>query len=113
MLVQDKQTNGAIYAAADLLQDASTQDIIVSPKNADMNRRFRVFLDKNHPFSVNASGTQFYRKFHKMNMPIRYDANVGDITDLQSNSLSLLIATETAGAGVVNTIFARVYYTDS
>ncbi len=113
MLVQDKQTNGAIYIAADLLQDATTQDIIVSPKNADFKRRFRVYLDKNHPFSVAGGATKFYKKFFKMNIPLRYDANVGDITDLQSSSLSLFVATETAGAAVVNTVFVRVYFIDS
>ncbi len=113
LLVQDKQTNGAIYTAGDLLQDATAQDIIVSPKNADFNRRFRCFIDKNYSFSVNCAGTRFYKKFIKMNIPMRYDANVGDITDLQSSSLSLFVATETAGAAVVNTVFCRVYYIDS
>ncbi len=113
LLVQDKQTNGAIYASEDLFQDATAQDIIVSPKNADFKRRFRIYLDKNHSFSVAGVGTKYFKKFFKMNIPMRYDANVGDITDIQSSSLSLFVCTETAGAAVVNTVFCRIYYIDS
>ncbi len=113
LLVQDKQTNGAIYLNSDLLQDATAQDIVVSPKNADFKRRFRCYIDKNYSFSVNGAGTRFYKKFIKMNIPMRFDTNVGDITDVQSSSLSLFVVTETVGAGVVNTVFCRVYYIDS
>lgn len=113
MLVQDKQTNGAIYTNADLLHDATAQDIIVSPKNADFKRRFHVYHDKNYSYSVAGVATKFYKKFFKMNVPMRFDANAGDITDLQSSSLSWFVATETAGAAVVNTLFCRVYYIDS
>ncbi len=113
MLVQDKQTNGAVYIPADVLQDVTAQDMIVSPRNSDNKRRFRVWLDKNHSFSVAGTGTRYFKKFYKMNLPIRYDSNAGTIADLTSNSLSLLISTETAGAGVVNTVFARIFYTDS
>ncbi len=113
LLVHDKQTNGAIYTAAELLQDASAQDIIVSPKYIDFKRRFKCISDKNYSFSVNGSNTRFFKRFYKVNIPLRYDANAGDITDLQSSSLSLLVATETAGAAVVNTIYVRVYFSDS
>lgn len=113
LLVHDKQTNGAIYTAGQLLQDATAQDLIVSPKHIDFRKRFKCISDKNYSFSVNGSNTRYFKHFYKMNIPLRYDANVGDITDLQSSSLSLLVATETAGAGVVNTIFVRVYFTDS
>ncbi len=113
LLVQDKQTNGAIYLNSDLFQDETAQDIIVSPKNADFKRRFKVYHDKNYSYSVAGVATKFYKKFFKMNIPMRFDANNGDITDIQSNSLSWFVATETAGAGVVNTLFCRVYYIDS
>ncbi len=113
MLVQDKQTNGAIYVNTDLLEDASAQDIILSPRNSDFKRRFRVVYDRTHPFDVNARATHVVSKFFKMNIPLRYDTNVGDITDLQSSSFSLFVCTETAGAAVVNTVFVRLFFTDS
>ncbi len=113
MLVQDRQTNGVIYANSDLLQDATSQDLIVSPYNADFKRRFKIHYDRSHPFDVNGQSTHFVSKYFAMNIPIRYDANAGDITDIQSSSLSFCAAAETAGAGVVNTFFIRIYYTDT
>lgn len=113
MLVQDKQTNGVIYANTDLLQSAAARLIIVSPRNADFKRRFKVWYDKTHSFSVAGSGSRYVTHFSKMNVPCRYDTNAGDITDVQTNSFSLMTMTETAGAAVIQHVFIRIYYTDS
>lgn len=114
MLVEDKQTNGAIYLVGDLLQDGSTGgDNIVSPYNADFKRRFKVHYDRNHQFDINSRATVFVSKYFKLNIPIRYDTNAGTIADIQSSSLTFSATAELPAANVTHTIFLRVYYTDS
>ncbi len=91
MLVHDKQTNQAIYVGADLLNDATVGgDNVMSPLNIDNKRRFHVLMDKVFSVSAGAQQTHFIKFYKKLNIPIRYDANVGDITDLTSSSLSLV-----------------------
>ncbi len=113
MIVQDKQTNGAIYTTGELLQDATNNNAVISLLNKDQRRRFRVIYDKFHSFSLNGTAVAFANKFIKVNIPVRYDANVGDITDLQSNSLSLMSIAGIAGAGVDITFQVRLFFTDS
>ncbi len=111
MIVQDKQTNGVIYAAGDLLEDATSFDNLISPANRDNKKRFRVMYDRLHLISVNGVANGQGRKFVKLNLTVSYDGNAGDITDLTSSSLSLLTVAHTAS--VAQTIFVRVFYTDS
>ncbi len=110
MIVQDKQTNGVIYAAGDLLEDATSFDNLISPANRDNKKRFRVMYDRLHLISVNGVANGQGRKFVKLNLTVSYDGNAGDITDLTSSSLSLLTVAHTAS--VAHTIFVRVFYTD-
>ncbi len=111
MLVLDKQTNGVIYVSGDLLEDITAQDNIVSPVNRDNKKRFRVFYDKVHLMSVAGVANGQGRKFIKVNIPVMYDSTAGDITDLTSSSLSLLTVAHTAS--VAQTVFVRIFYTDS
>ncbi len=113
LLVKDKQTNQAIYEASDLLSDVTTQDSIVSPYNRDNRRRFTVLYDKVHTFSEGGSQlVKFGRKFRQDQM-LRYDATVGDITDLTQSSYSLMTISNESTNTPVLTVFNRLNYVDN
>ncbi len=113
MLVQNKQTNGLVLDGSELFEDQSAGDIIISPYNKDFLRKFRVLYDKTHTFSITGNAFVIHKKHIKCNIPIRYDANVGDITDLQSNSLSWVSSVDSADASAVSSMFIRLWFTDS
>ncbi len=59
--------------------------------NINNASRFRVLYDKVHTLN-SASNAEINRLvYRKLNMKTRYDANVGDITDLTQDSLSLVV----------------------
>ncbi len=91
-LVEDKQTNSALYTTSQLLTDVTQHDSIVSSLNLDNKYRFRVI--KRWNFTLEDNGKQskyikFYHRFHEK-YHLRYDGNAGTIADLSSKSLSLL-----------------------
>lgn len=113
LIVQNRQSNGATINSAELYQDNSAGDNIVSPWHKDFKRKFTVKYDKVHLFSSTGNAFSTAKKYIKCNIPIRYDGNVGDITDVQSNSLSYVTSVDIADATAVNTVFVRLWFTDS
>ncbi len=111
MFILDKQTNGAIYAAGDVLDDASAVDNIVSLRNRDESGRFQVLYDKIHIISLTGQASGYASKFIKLNIPLKFSSNAGDITDLTSNSLSMMHVSQVASSTL--TSFVRVFYNDS
>ncbi len=111
MLIQDKQTNGAIFALSDLLFDATIVDNIVSPLNLNNARRFKVLYDKQHAVAAN-NRVVLRKKFLKLNIPVRYDANAGLITDLTQDSLALVFITDEPSLVPVITYNVRLRFTD-
>jgi len=90
MVVQDKQTNEATFAAGDLLNDVTSSDAIVADRQQDHLKRFTVLYDKVHTLSP-TSPSNLYRKFYKkLNLPVQYDGNAGTVADLTQKSLWLL-----------------------
>lgn len=102
ILVYDKQPNGAAAPAASIL--AGNFD---SYRNLDFVRRYIVLHDST--MSINASAaasvaspgvTSFRYQKHKkiyvrgLNLPVYYDADVGDITDVQSGNLFLFFISQ-------------------
>lgn len=111
MVVQDKQTNGAIYVAGDLLADATGGDAIVSPVNRDNKNRFKVVYDKMDSVSVAGPASAMRSTFIKLNTPLRYDGNAGDITDLTSSSYSVMAISDASSTAL--TIFVRLFFIDA
>lgn len=113
ILVLDRQTNQAIYTAGNLLQDVTINDAIVSAKNLDNKFRFKVLYDKVHSMSPThrTCGNAKYNK--NVEIKIRYDANAGDITDLTSNSLSILLVSNEVTNTPSITSFMRLRYVDN
>ncbi len=97
MIVHDKQPNQAIFTLADLLFDATIVDACTSPYNINNASRFNIIYDKLHALNVNSSNSTVIRKIHKkLNLKMRYDAAVGDITDQTQDSLALVLVADQA-----------------
>ncbi len=90
ILIHDKQTNGALAAAGDILQDVTADDGIVSPYNLDNKYRFRMLYDRVHTLSDNGRQSIAVKKYFKLNQKLRFDGTAGDITDIPSSSYLLL-----------------------
>ncbi len=113
MLILDKQTNQAIYAAGDLLEDVTTTDAIVSPRNLDNKRRFTVLYDRVHTFQDSGTSTVNVKKFIKKDLILRFDGSTPSIADLTQNSLSLFqVSNEPTNAPAI-TSFVRLRYVDN
>ncbi len=90
MLVLDKQTNGAIYTLAQLLNNVTADDNVVSPLNLDNMYRFIVLWDKVITLSDTGSTVKFFKFYKKLDLKLRFDAAAGTIADLTTNSLSIV-----------------------
>ncbi len=114
MLVYDKQTNGAIYTLANLLEDVTISDSVVSALNTDNKYRFNILYDKIHTLN-RESGAQSktFEIFRKVNKPIRYSTAAGDITDLRSGSYSLVMLQDIVTNEPTTTVFARLIFIDN
>ncbi len=114
MIVHDKQTNQAQFALADILQSAAAQLNIFSPYNIDNVSRFNVLYDRVHSLVDVGDSAQVIRKLIKpLQLKIRYDANVGDVTDLTQDSLSLVLIGSEATNDPSITFFYRGRFIDN
>ncbi len=96
LLIRDKQTNGALYGVDDVLQSIANLTGLISPLDIDFKARFTILHDRiyilNRPGVSAVVSNVRHVKFNKrQNIKLRYDTDIGDITDLQSNSYSLLL----------------------
>ncbi len=112
MLVLDRQTNQLVYGIADLMEDSSIRDNIVSPMNLDNNRRFQILYDRVHSLSINGVRGAFVRKFIKKDIVLRYDASTPAIADLTQNSLSLVHMSDEIANFPVLTTSVRLRFLD-
>ncbi len=122
LIVCDKQTNGAAFAATQLWDD----DDFGSFNNLANSHRFQVLASKNFNFSASAGSgrgttdtlswgevTKSFKFNIDLNLPIEYDntGTDGAITTHRSNSL-WLITQSTNGLVVMTFVTARVRYID-
>lgn len=117
MLVQDKQVNGAIFATADLIESVTDVRSVISPRNIDNTKRFRILHDKliilNPNISAVVSTCRYIKIYKKLDMHVRYDGNAGDITDLtQSGLFMVFIGNQPTNAPTVN-LDVRVRFLDN
>ncbi len=121
MVVQDKQCNGALPAALDLLETADYQSF----NNLANSRRFRVLMDRNYSLTCKAGSGRgatdtlsygfdsvqdtFYKK---CNIQIEYDnsATDGTIGTIRSNNIFLVVGTRQGLATFASKI--RFRFTD-
>lgn len=112
-LVQDTQTNQAIYTTADILSDVTNIESVVSPLNLDNQFRFRILHNKVYNISDSANKTAVCKIYKKLNMRLRYDASTSAIADLTSNSLSLLLISNEATNEPTFTGVTRLRFVDN
>ncbi len=90
MLVWDAQANGAAPAIADILEDSTATDNIISPYNVPFKKRFFVLWDKVFPLTANGGGVKAYHKVVNLNHHVRYNGNAGTVADLTSGNLAFI-----------------------
>ncbi len=113
MLIKDKQTNQAIFAAGDVLSNITTQNALNSPYNRDNRKRFTILYDKVHSFSDNGQKSFHYGQKFSQEQILRYDGNAGDITDLTQTSYALLLVSTEATNTPGFTSFIRLNFVDN
>lgn len=119
MLVQDTQTNGAAFAATDLLDT----DNFKSFRNLANSQRFKVLYKKVYSLKVSGAAPTGAALAHgediryinvnkSVNIPIEYDnsATTGAVTTVRSNNLYWVTQATEASAGI--TAGARIRYQD-
>ncbi len=113
MLVIDKQTNQAIYLTSDLLEDATSGDNIVSPRNLDNLKRFTILYDRTHILSATGGDGAKFNKYFKKDLLLRFDASTSAIADLTQSSLSLWAVGSEPTNDPTITAFVRVRFVDN
>ncbi len=115
MLVEDKQTNQAIYTTATLM--ASTANVLGVVSALNLDNKFRFKVHKRWIFQLNTSSgprkvLKFYKKFNNK-MFLRFDNSTPAIADLTTKSLSLLVISNIATTEPQITFFNRLRYVDN
>ncbi len=115
LLVEDKQTNQAIYTTATLM--ANTGNVLGVVSSLNLDNKFRFKVHKRWIFQVNTSSgpkriLKFYKKFNNK-MFLRFDASTPAIADLTTKSLSLLVISNQATNEPIITFFNRLRYIDN
>lgn len=112
MLVQDSQTNGANFATADLLSDTSADDCLVSTRNLDNMKRFRVLMDR--LYHLNDTSPSAYITYYKdLKIKCRYSGNAGTIADINDNSIFLVEMSDEATNTPTITYHCNIRFVDA
>lgn len=113
MLVIDRHCNGVAFTAADLLDDTTVQDNLVSSYVVPNSARFRVIYDR--IINIDDNRPCAYRKFNyrfPANFSVKYDATASAITDLSSNNIALVTISNQAVNVPIIVYSFKVRYTD-
>ena len=119
ILYVDKQANGVAAVPLTVLEG----NVFDSYRNLDFTRRFRVLKDLTIVLNAQAAAstatptvTTFESRKNVifsvsgLNIPVFYDANVGDITDVQSNNIGMILWSE--GALAFATVQFRIRFSE-
>ncbi len=113
LVIVDKQTNGGIYSAGDILKDVTVDDGITSLRKYDQKSRFNVLYDRVHFMSDTASKGGSASWYKTMSLKIKYDSDNETIADLVSNSISVMVLSNEAINAPVLTIMTRSRFIDA
>lgn len=117
LIVYDRQTNGTALTAAQVISAAGTANDVVTPRNLENRRRFKILYDR--MFQLNASGepgsSRVFKFYRRLNHPITFNSgDAGTVADITTGSLyAVVVGTAPAGvsAGTV-LLYSRVRYQD-
>lgn len=113
MLIYDRRPNGAQATAAEVLNTARTYGLMNLNNTADKGR-FQVLHDQVWTYSIAGKQLGFEKAYIPLkNLPVLYDAEVGDITDVQRGNLFGLFITEGNDQNISANGYIRVRYVDA
>jgi hypothetical protein len=112
LLVQDKQSNGSVFAITDLLQQTTGLQTLVSMQTITASKRFHVWIDKKFTLCNNGTETiclNFYKRF---NITTAYFANNNqNVSDVETNSLYwVLMSNNSTNTSYYNMMTRLRYY---
>lgn len=114
MIIQDNQTNAALYTTAALLENTTAGTSVTSYLNKDNSGRFKVLYRKQVQLSDNGNQVVHINYFKECNIPINYNqVNGGTIADLTCKSLSIVMISNESLNEPVFTGNARLRFVDS
>jgi len=113
MLVEDRQVNGSVFSANDLLESTALGTAIISPLNLDGAFRFKVHYNKVHTLSINGSKVQYKEMFKKINIRARYANSGGTIASVLSSGLFLVAVSDETSQTPNLSFFTRIRFNDS
>ncbi len=110
MIVIDKQPNEILLVLTDLLDFAN----ITSHRNLDGRKRFVILKDEILELSQVGKRTAIIKWYKDLDMKTIYDdSNAGDITDITSNALYLILSSDEATLVPFVTRTTRVRFIDN
>jgi hypothetical protein len=115
MLVYDRQTNGAIFTMATLLQTATDAHGKYSSRNPDYMSRFKVLWDKRICMTAQSDAACFSQReinfYKKVKLPVKNIGTGANVADINTGSLYLITFTRDAYAPTVEG-FTMLKFTD-
>ncbi len=113
MIILDKQANGAVFTAGDLLASTALGTAIVSPLNLDGQFRFRVLYNKVTTLSPQGMEVAYKTLFKKINIPARYSGSGGSQSNILSQGIYILSVSDSQSNLPVLDYYARLRFIDS
>lgn len=127
LVLWDSQPNGALPGLSDVLDNSVITTAVFAPYNSDFQKRFKILHDKVmvlnpqviSDFDVTTGTTSTLipvtmldKGKRSLSRVAKYDANAGDITDIQSNALISIFVSNTAAELPTAAGGYRVYFKD-
>lgn len=112
VIIQDKQPNGAAPTVGNIYSTA-TAGVIDALRNLDNRKRFKILADRTYVMSQN--GTPGFQDdiYLKKPITVQYNSgNAGVVSDISSNSVYILVASDQAANGPFTAFYARVRFTE-
>lgn len=128
MVLWDSQPNGAVPAIGEILDLATITGPLHAPYNSNFQKRFKILHDRTmvlNPqvvlaFTPGTGATDDYASVgmvfkgkRQLSRTAKYDTNVGDITDLQSNALiSVFVSNQATDGPILNGGYRLIFKDD-
>lgn len=112
-LLYDKQPNGSTPAFTDVYTGSP---FVAERRDLDWSRRFRTLWSWRFtlaPLGVDSTSLRVIDKYIRLRHPTRYQTNNGDITDITSGALFLLLQSSDPTDGVPTVLNMRVRFQDA
>ncbi len=118
ILLKDKQTNGAVFAATEVLESVANILGLLSPYEVNNKQRFHIISDKVYVLNRPGVGAvvdpaRYVTLKRKLNMVMHYDGTNADITGPQTNSLALLLISNEPTNEPTADLFLRTSFIDN